>query len=731
MLIRTYRVSDKLGFVLLKLSAAAGDWLLLAAHQVVTGLARIVPGLVAALGWLLGAVAAGLRLMVSGLRRLWSVVMALLRLLLAIVRFVGRRTGWAAGQVARSGARGGVLLRSASSSHQTVEDPLRVENRRLSVLVAVMGLALVGVLLWATDPARQVASPPRASGLDGRLALMAALTPQASEDLVVVGGGLPTPVPTATDIPAALQPRGTIAFTARERGQQDIWALGIGARAPIRLVASPVDDRDPAWSPDGSRLAYASRQDGNWELYVYDLSDRSTTRMTYDLSFQGHPRWSPDGLWLVYESYQGDNLDIYAMPVDGSETPIRITDDPAPDFAPAWSPDGREIAFVSWRADSQDIFVFNLDSLDVRNVTQSPLRDEDEPAISPDGDYLAYSARDQGADKVFVQALHDDTPADVISFGRTPAWSPDGASLAFMVDAGDGQMAYLYAYPYRDEGVATEVVDVLAGSDTPTWSSRVLPPALVNAGGLELSAQPLFMEQASEYDGDPPYRLNALLDVEAPNPVLNDRVNDSFNALREAVLDAAGWDFLGQLDHAFWEIDRLPQPGEERRNWHMSGRAFSFTRSAILGFPPAIELVREDVGIHTYWRIYLRTADDAQSGELGEPLRHAPWDLLSRGQGDVEAYNQGGRLRADIPAGYYIDLTQLAADYGWRWTPAGSDWRANTNSINYWSFVRDDGLSWYQAMREIYTDAQLGAFAATPSAASALSEPVDAESGAS
>jgi len=46
--------------------------------------------------------------------------------------------------------------------------------------------------------------------------------------------------------------------------------------------------------------------------------------------------------------------------------------------------------------------------------------------------------------------------------------------------------------------------------------------------------------------------------------------------------------------------------------------------------------------------------------------------------------------------------------------PAGRDWRANFNSINFWMFRKPSGLSWYEAMREIYTEAQLGGFAPTP-----------------
>jgi hypothetical protein len=184
-------------------------------------------------------------------------------------------------------------------------------------------------------------------------------------------------------------------------------------------------------------------------------------------------------------------------------------------------------------------------------------------------------------------------------------------------------------------------------------------------------------------------------------------VDDSFNALRDAVRDQTGIDFLSQLDDAFWDINRQPEPGEPSRNWHKTGRAFAIARNSIRGFPPPIEVVREDIGTQTFWRVYVRVSDEMQSGQLGEPLRRMPWDFLSVQQGDVEAYNQGGRLRREVPAGYYVDLTQLVKDYGWQRAAASSDWRANVRGRNYWLFLKPDGLTWYEAMQEIYTEGEL------------------------
>lgn len=684
MLLRAYRLSDKLGIILLKLIAGLTEQTLSGLLILRRGVVGILRLLVAPIGWLFSRV-----FRLSG--RASNVM-------------VRGAVGAAQTQMARRAARREI-------DKTVVEDPLRAQNRRLSLLAVALLAALVGVVLWATNPARTPPALPminidQAAGSLGE-------TPQATAPNAVAA--LPTQVPTATALPPVLAVRGTIAFTVRENGQTDIWGLPIGSRNPIRLVADPTDDRDPAWSPDGRRLAFASHRDGNWEIYIQDLIDNSITRMTYDLSFQAAPNWSPDGQWLVYESYLGNTLDLWYVRVDGSQPPAVLPGmSSAPDFSPAWSPDGRRIAFTSWRDGNQEIYLFNLNDQELVNVTNTPLRNEDYPSWSPDGAQLAFSAFDEGIEKVFV--LDVDTPgavAQVVAGGRAPAWSPDGSSLVYATDSVASQQTNLIAAPITDPGLITSIVPAPLGASDPAWTGQPLPPAVINAGAQRVLFQPLYNEQEAPRNADPAYTLRSLPSVEAPYAALSERVNDSFNALREATAERVGWDFLSTLQDAFWDINRLPEPGEERRNWLMTGRAFGINRNAIVGFPAPIEVAREDIGINTYWRIFVRVADNAQNGDLGEPLRRMPWDFQAREQRDVQAYDEGGRLRQQMPEGYYVDFTQLALDYGWERMPAGSDWRANINAVNYWMFRKTDGLDWFTAMREIYTEGSLINFAPT------------------
>ncbi|NDJ62938.1 MAG: hypothetical protein GYB67_17595 [Chloroflexi bacterium] len=700
MLVRAYRLTDKLGVAALKSSIALVD-------ATLDGLSII---------W--GVIASILLLI---LRVVWFLLRPFALLFGGIVMFLVNRVRL----MVSGGAASGPMARRATAGALDAglaEDPLRVQNRVLSGMTVILLLFLIGTLLWASSPTLSRTPQAAFRGVGGNgvpnLAPFAdtpvAVTPTGTSPVIFA-----TQVPTVTPLPSVLEVRGSLAYVVRENGQTDLWAVAVGTETQLRLTNDPADERDPVWSPDGRRLAYASRQDGNWEIYITDFSDSAnpiTTRMTVDLSFQGGPAWSPDGAWLAHESYQGNNLDIYALSVDGSLPTQQLTRDPAPDFSPAWSPGGREIAFVSWRDGNQDIYLFSLDDDDdtprIRNITNTPTRHEDHPTWSPDGELLAYSALDEGIEKVFVLPVNDpNATAQVLERGRQPDWAPDGSSLVSVVDALDGSQ--LIASPFAGAGVVPSIIPVPRGASDPSWTAAPLPQALVNAGGVGPAVSvPLFIEQVDERNTDPPYRLNPI-EVNVENAVLSDRVNDSFNALREAVNAQAGWDVLGRLDDAFWSIERPPQPGEDIRSWLKTGRAFGLTRNSILGFPPPMEIVREDIGINTYWRVFVRVVEDAQSGQLGEPLRHMPWDIASRTAGDVEAYDQGGRLRAVMPQGYYIDLTQIIADYGWQRMPAGRDWRANANSINYWLFRKPDGLDWYNAMRELYTEGQMGGFVPT------------------
>lgn len=722
MLVRAYRLTDKFGVALLKIAVEITAILLERANLLTQTLYQALERIFSLVRWLVIIL---LALVMWLLRRIGSIFSFFLGFIIKpkpSAQPVDRTE-----RQARTATQGkGNLLshtvarRSARAeiAATITEDPLRSQNRILSGLVVLFLAILIGIIIWATSNTNR---PTRVLPVNTVLNLD--LNPDQpatpSSENMIEPLLQPTAVPTATEVPPVLLAGGTIAYTARDENQlhTDIWVMSVTSRTPIRITNSEHEDRNPAWSPDARQIAFASRrEDSNWDIYLVDMNSSALTpvRMTYNLAFEGKPSWSPDGRYIVYEAYQRDtHLDIFVMRTDGQEAPQRLpgSSDSA-DFSPAWSPNElrRQIAFVSWRDGSQDIFVFDLDTGNTLNITNSPTVHEDYPSWSPDGRYIAYSAVEAGISTIFIKDMDNPTaPPRLFSQGREPVWSPDGNSLLFAVDTSNG--TFLIVSPFISDGVTTELIQVPTGAKNLSWTAEAIHPTIVSAGGLSpATTEPLYIEQVSAGVGDPPYHLAPILNMTGlDGAVLNEWVNDSFNALRVKANEIIGWDFLGDLSDAFWAVDRRVQLGEPFENWHKAGRAIAFNRNQG-GFPENYEIVLEERGLDTYWRIFVRVPEEAQNGQLGEPLRHMPWDFSAATRGDLDAYRQGGRLRATMPAGYYVDLTELAAVYGWNRIPAGSDWRNNFNIRNYWILQRRDGLSLYDAMRQIYAESELSGF---------------------
>jgi len=713
MLIRAYRISDRLGLLILKISTSISTYLaesLRALLSIFGGGGRQVLNILGGLlGIILTVLMTGFSLITSGASRAGNTAF----------RLTGRTA-----QAATSSASGAMARRYAEAQARAeidtaiVEDPLKRQNRLLSGLVVLVLGTLIVIVVWATsNTGNDSPFTPSSAGLGLASNPTVAAEPAQPEDNAEVGLALPTAVPTATLLPDILQVRGAVAYVVREKGQTDIWATPIDTLNPIRLTNSPTDERDPAWSPDGTQLAYASNKNGNWDIYIYDLLTGDERQMTIGLAFEAGPRWSPNGEFLVYESYnEAGHLDIYILRTDGSavQEPRVPQSSETADFSPAWSPDGTQMAFVSWRDGNQDIYVFTIADSSIYNLTSTPDVDEDYPVWSPDGNTIAYSAVEAGRELVYTHTAAPNTQPQLFRQGRTPAWSPDGNSIILATDTRTSTL--FTVAPYNVDGAATEAFNTAStGAYHPDWTETPLPAALVNAGGLPSAVpDPLFVEDEGPGTSDPPYGLeNINVDGVGSNGLLSERVNDSFQALRISTNQALGWDMLGSLSDVFWDINDRPPAGQDPRSWFKTGRAFAFNRNRIVGFPPQVEVVREDTELATFWRVYVRVADDAQNGQLGEPLRVIPWDFERE---TVESYDRGGALKPQMPRGYYVDLTQMAADYGWDRVPAEPDWRDNFDVRNYWVFQKRDGLTWYDAMRELYTFGAMGGFnpTATP-----------------
>jgi TolB protein len=511
----------------------------------------------------------------------------------------------------------------------------------------------------------------------------------------------PTPGPTATPLGRG----GAIAFTLHRDGNTDLYALNQRDQTLVRLTSDPSVERQPAWSPDGDYIAFASGRADNWDIYLLDLISGRSIRLTHGIGFDANPSWSPDGQWIAFESYRNGNLDIYVMSTSGQDVQ-RVTTDRAPDYAPTWSPDSQSIAFTSFRDGNKDIFLRFLDEqAEAINLTQSPDTDENDPAWSPDGTRLAYTSGPSSNPSIQVMLFDWETRAvdyaqtELFGAGTAPAWSPDGQTLIYTYER--SERSHLVAASITGWALFQEVYSLEGALQDLDWSPKPLSPRVVARTEVEpLDTPPLYVELTQPTpSAGPPYELVPLPTTEDEETLLSDRVNESFNALRQRVVEEAGWDYLGTLASAWRPITYTPPSGHSRMSWHLCGRAFALEQDAYENTPQRVELVREDVGNVIYWRLFIRAAE--QDGAMGEPLREAPWDLNAREDGG-RAMVEGGELKSRIPSGYYIDFTTLAEDYGWERVPAMWRWRYFWPDVRWWEFQKMGELTWWDCMLEVH-----------------------------
>lgn len=508
-----------------------------------------------------------------------------------------------------------------------------------------------------------------------------------------------------------------LAFGAYRDGQWDIFSVDeIGADLR-QLTNDSYKDRDPAYSPDGTKLAFASRRDRNWDVYVLDLETGQEMRLTDHSDYDGAPAWSPDGTQIAFESFRAGDLDVWELDLDSGTLTNLTADSGGGDFAPAWSPDGTHIAFTSWRMGDKDLFALDLETGALTQLTNSELAEE-WPAWSPDGTRLAFVRNWLGEREVYsmdvsTSAAQGERVAQITWMGRDegPVWSPDGERLAVLHRRFDGEQL-LWLLPGEMHQLPVRLTEVAWLDGRPTWSGSAINygtsvPTLVGSEPAPLYEEDLTPSQSG--DGEPWDLVPVAglrLPTDALTPYLSDRVDGSYTALRRRLADEVGYDFLGQVSEAWRPYDFFNDTSEYA-SWHKSGRAVDTLFEYQADYGQVMEIVRDDMGGETYWRVFLRCAD--QSGACGRPITVNAWDYSYRARAEI-APDQGG-IEKPVLHGYYVDFTELAREYGWTrissWNDEEFSWTWHFKAFEYWHYQKSDDLPWYEAMQEVYAQTKL------------------------
>jgi hypothetical protein len=209
---------------------------------------------------------------------------------------------------------------------------------------------------------------------------------------------------------------GKIAF----QSNGEIVVMNADGSGQNNITNLPGSDREPAWSPDGTKIAFTSDR-APAGVFVMDAGGSGVTSRAVGGT---QPAWSPDGMKIAFMRLVSGNQEIFVMNADGTGE-VNISNNPAHDREPAWSPDGTKIAFTSERAPG-GIFVMNANGAGPLNLEPGGLQ----AAWSPDGQKIAF----QSGGEILVMNADGTGPTNITNdpnLDAEPAWSPDGTKIAF------------------------------------------------------------------------------------------------------------------------------------------------------------------------------------------------------------------------------------------------------------------------------------------------------------
>ena len=169
-----------------------------------------------------------------------------------------------------------------------------------------------------------------------------------------------------------------------------------GEKGDVRNITNTagVNERDPAWSPDGKWIAYFSDESGEYTLKLRDQKgEQAAVTIKLDsIGFYYHLVWSPDSKKIAYTDKQRR---LFVVDIT-EKKPVEIDKDwytpGTPQISYAWSSDSKWITYNN-RVDNHfgAIFLYNIAAKKKYQLTDA-MSEANFPVFSKDGKYIFFTA---------------------------------------------------------------------------------------------------------------------------------------------------------------------------------------------------------------------------------------------------------------------------------------------------------------------------------------------------
>jgi len=102
---------------------------------------------------------------------------------------------------------------------------------------------------------------------------------------------------------------GKIVFVSDRDGNIEVYVMNADGSSQTRLTNNAVNDFDPSWSPDGTKIAFNRVIDGNGEVFVMNADGSGQTNLSNNPAGDGDTDWQP--ILIANLDADGDGVDDF------------------------------------------------------------------------------------------------------------------------------------------------------------------------------------------------------------------------------------------------------------------------------------------------------------------------------------------------------------------------------------------------------------------------------------
>lgn len=206
----------------------------------------------------------------------------------------------------------------------------------------------------------------------------------------------------ATESDLSFNPDGTkLVYSSNADGDRELYTIDLetlgdeGGPTIVKLTNNNFEDYNADWSPKGDKIVFERQAGGvspgrGYQIFTISPEGGPETYISQTSSVieNGNPSFNGDGSRIVYQrrASSAANWEIYTMNADGTSQTRRTNTPTFQNTSPVFSPsgtngaldtEGEKIAFVSDRAGGSQIFTMNANGSSVTKISDGSGNDTD------------------------------------------------------------------------------------------------------------------------------------------------------------------------------------------------------------------------------------------------------------------------------------------------------------------------------------------------------------------